>query len=238
MLLYHCIRSRTHHNLHVLPSFYSPSDSSLHVYGPAAGYESGLSTPPLSLHHARARHRPLDPSRAHLVASLCGEPCFLQRFLLRDNWVIVNGYAIVEYPDGVVAVDTREAARLATKPQPPSSSRGGAADADDQPPSRAQTDLEVDPRIDVDDSDRHPRDRVVLAWSGKRRVWRLVDARLDESTGEVWQAYVRRRRGNDIGGAPWTDDELSVPPEDHVHAVDDPPGDVDSVILLVWEPSS
>ena len=227
--LYRCITAATRHQhpLHVLPSFYAPSDDSLRIYSP--GYESGL--PALSLHHSRNRHR-LEAGKAHLVASLCGESCFLQRFLLRDGWVLFNGYALVEYPDGVDVVDARESKKLISQPPAGSRSGAGGAEADDEPPPFREVD--VDPRLEIDESDRpSPQDRRILTWTGRKRVWKFLDARISPSTGEVWQAYVRRRRSDN--GNTWTDGDERLP-GDIIHTHDEP-SDVDSVIVLIWEPS-
>ncbi|RCI09680.1 hypothetical protein L249_3787 [Ophiocordyceps polyrhachis-furcata BCC 54312] len=53
---------------------------------------------PLLLHH-QPHH--LDVGMAHLVTDVCGESCFMQRFLFRDDWLLVNGVSISHHPDGL-----------------------------------------------------------------------------------------------------------------------------------------
>lgn len=209
MLLYNCISSHTSVDLQVVPSLYSPVDDALGIYAPS--YESGVQA--YALHHARNRHR-FEPGRAHLAASLCGEACFLQRLLWRDGWLLVNGYALAHYPDGVDGLSLGKATKMVAQYGP---DEGGG-------------ELAVAPRLRVDDADREAADREILTWTGKKRSWKFLDARI-ASNGELWQAYVKRR-GN---ANSWSDgDERS--PGDVVHTMDEP-SDVDSVILLIWEPS-
>ncbi|RDA86975.1 hypothetical protein CP532_6735 [Ophiocordyceps camponoti-leonardi (nom. inval.)] len=53
---------------------------------------------PLLLHH---QHHRLDVGMAHLVTDVCGESCFMQRFLFRDDWLLVNGVSISHHPEGL-----------------------------------------------------------------------------------------------------------------------------------------
>ncbi|KAI0379767.1 glycosyltransferase family 31 protein [Hypomontagnella monticulosa] len=210
--LYNCIAAHTDEKLHIIPSLYAPGDD---AYGLRTGYESGLA--PLALHHYKHRHR-FDAGKAHAVASLCGEACFLQRFFFReDGWVLVNGHSIAQYPDGVAVA--------------PASKSLGKSDINSKDKPRVS--LKVGDRLVLDkedDSDKRLDGRMVVSWAGTKRTWRLLDSRIG-AAGEVWQAYVKRK------GSPVTygDEDDRLPEDDTVHTQDGP-SDVDSVIVLIWEP--
>jgi hypothetical protein len=206
LFLYECITTHSDLNLQVLPSYYNPEDED--VYGDHQisidGYGSGIQ--PLTLHHYKNSHR-FDAGKGHLVTSVCGEDCFFQRFLFRDGWILVNGYTLSHYPDGVDALPVR--------------GHPAQAETEGEPKSV------VGHRLVVDRPDR-PSDMKVIAWRGPKRTWRLLDAKITES-GEVWQAYVKRK-----GGSPFDDFDDRLP-GDVVHSEEDH-SDVDSVIVLIWEP--
>ncbi|KAL1845134.1 hypothetical protein VTK73DRAFT_1057 [Phialemonium thermophilum] len=123
--LYRCITTHTDVSLQVLPSYYSPDDddgggegeegdssgssSSLGSGPNNEGYGSGMQ--PLTLHHYKNWHR-FEAGAGHLVASACGEACFLQRFRFQDDWILVNGFALSQYPDGAEAVPVPRWGRL------------------------------------------------------------------------------------------------------------------------------
>ncbi|KAI1383160.1 glycosyltransferase family 31 protein [Hypoxylon trugodes] len=208
--LYTCITENTSEKLHILPSLYVPGDD---LYGLRTGYEGGVQ--PLSLHHYKHRHR-FEPNKAHLITSLCGEDCFLQRFFFReDGWILVNGHTISQYPDGVdVLPVTKSSQQL---------------DSSDSKDKKVKTgDRLVFDR--EDDSEKWLRDRKVVSWAGTKRTWRLLDARLGSDGNSVWQAYVKRK------GSPVTygDEDDRLPEDDTIHTQDGP-SDVDSVIVLVWQ---
>ncbi|KAI0172281.1 glycosyltransferase family 31 protein [Hypoxylon sp. FL1284] len=214
--LYRCITAHTDARLHVLPSLYAPGDSdsdsdSDSARGPrSARYEAGAQ--PLALHHYRHRRPRLAAGRAHLAASLCGEDCFLQRFFFRaDAWILVNGCSLSRYPDGVDVL-------------PPAARKGGGTESGQ---------VKVAERLTFDRQDEVPRRRAdapsVVLWAGAKRTWRLLDSRCGEG-GEVWQAYVKRRGSS----SPYADEE-DWDPDDTVHTQDGPE-DVDSVVVLIWEP--
>lgn len=95
-LLHDCMMRHSDLDMHVLPGFFSPNDD---LYDDKVdSYETGLQ--PLLLRRYAERHL-LNINKAHLVTNVCGESCFMQRYLFRDNWVLVNGISITEYPDGV-----------------------------------------------------------------------------------------------------------------------------------------
>ncbi|KAI1136998.1 glycosyltransferase family 31 protein [Hypoxylon sp. FL0543] len=214
--LYTCITSSSDTKLHLLPSLYAPSDD---LAVPRTGYASGAH--PLTLHHYKHRHR-FEPGKAHLVAALCGESCFLQRFFFRgDGWVLVNGHSVAQYPDGVDVLP-------ATSPLSPPRSKGATTKNKNQSENIARVDEHL--VLDREDTpERRVRDRKVVSWAGPKRTWRLLDARAG-SGGEVWQAYVKRR------GSPasYGDEDDGLPEGDTVHTQDGP-SDVDSVIVLIWE---
>lgn len=95
-LIHDCMMRHSDLDMHVLPGFFSPNDE---LYDPSVdSYETGMQ--PLLLRRYAERHL-LNINKAHLVTNVCGESCFMQRYLFHDNWVLVNGISITEYPDGV-----------------------------------------------------------------------------------------------------------------------------------------
>ncbi|TPX11970.1 uncharacterized protein E0L32_007273 [Thyridium curvatum] len=247
--LYRCVSRRTRTDLHVLPSLYAPSDDELyHADGISnEGYGSGV--PALALHHYRNWHR-FEAGRGHQVASACGEDCFLQRFRFADGWVLVNGFTLSHYPDGVEAVPLRkkqkqqqqqqqqkqkEAADAATSVAA-AKGKGKDASAKDHHKMVTQTSTQprgapaVDKRLVIvdDDGDRRAGEIKVVAWRGPKRTWRLLDSRIGAG-GEVWQAYVKRRGAS---SAYDLDDRWYG---DTFHTDEQPAGE-DSVIVLIWEP--
>ncbi|KAI1334805.1 hypothetical protein F5Y15DRAFT_264145 [Xylariaceae sp. FL0016] len=220
--LYTCISRHTSRDLVLLPSLYTPADDdddddAAVFAGLRTGYESGV--PALSLHHYRHRHR-FAAGPAHLIASLCGDASFLQRFRFRDGWVLVNGHSVSQYPDGVDVVPLRASPSLLTAQQ----------DHD----IRAQTQTQPESRLRIVKGpaaagDGAREDRVVVSWAGTKRTWRLLDARVT-ADGAVWQAYVKRRGSILLYG-----DEDDHVPDDTIHTQDGPV-DHDSVIVLMWEP--
>ncbi|KAI1373666.1 glycosyltransferase family 31 protein [Hypoxylon crocopeplum] len=205
--LYNCIAEHTKENLYILPSLYVPGDD---LYGLRTSYEGGVH--PLVLHHYKHRHR-FEAGKAHLVTSLCGEDCFLQRFFFfDDSWVLVNGHSLSQYPDGVAVL-----------PASKSTQNGNSNKSKVRTGERLILDKQ-------DSAEKRLEDRKIVSWAGAKRTWRLLDARAGPG-GEVWQAYVKRR------GAPVTygDEDDRLPEGDTVHTQDGP-SDVDSVIVLVWEP--
>jgi hypothetical protein len=162
VLLQECIQRHMEWKMHVLPGFYSPKED---AYDPEVGsYETGLQ--PLLLHRYEDRHH-LDVGKAHLVTSLCGETCFMQRYVFHDNWVLVNGVSITEYPDGLhhqKETPSEDNEKTTSRPKIPSH-------------------LVIDDGEDVD--------RKVQTWKGRKNVWRLMDSAVDKH-GAVWQAYVKK----------------------------------------------
>jgi hypothetical protein len=93
-LLYNCLHKHTDITLTYLPLLHQ-----LDQFGDPSGfYESGQQ--PLSIHHFKSWHH-MSPAMTHTVADACGEDCVLQRFQFGDNFIISNGYSVVEYPHGI-----------------------------------------------------------------------------------------------------------------------------------------
>ncbi|KAK0701752.1 hypothetical protein B0T26DRAFT_659997 [Lasiosphaeria miniovina] len=176
VLLHDCIAKHIGASMHVLPSLYNP------VAPPpptadVGGYGSGMR--PLTLHHYRNWHR-FEAGKGHRVTSACGEACFLQRFLFADGWVLVNGYTLTHYPEGVEAA---------------------AADA-----PRLDDRLVIEEAAALDLA-TPPRDAKTLTSPGRtKKTWRLLDSRTRDN-GDVWQAYVNRK-GDDNSGSE-IDDRLA-----------------------------
>jgi len=215
--IYRCVTENTRSTFYVLPSFYSPQDEALYGARSVANQGYGGGIQPITLHHYRNLHR-FGAADGHRVTSVCGEECFLQRFHFRDNWVLVNGYTLSHYPDGVSAIPVRKNAKMVSQ------FRGDAAAA-----AAANKRTELGGNIVIDNADR-PADMKLIAWAGPKRTWRLLHSKTTPS-GEVWQAYVKRR-GAAVSYGDIDDDRM---PGDPIHT-DEGPSNEDSVIVLIWQP--
>ncbi|KAM4056950.1 glycosyltransferase family 31 protein [Hirsutella rhossiliensis] len=187
-LLKECVEQRGGLDMRFIPALYSPKDDGDGDLPSVASQEAGAR--PLVLHDYQDRHR-LDVGMAHLVTDVCGEACFMQRYVFHDNWVLVNGVSISQHPDGLKHQRRRRAnqRRGVLKGRVGRNTSGQFVD-DDQ---------EVE--------------RTFLTWTGRRNVWRLLDS-APALDGSVWQAYLRRGTRGSEG-----------------------PGEMDSVIVLIWEQS-
>jgi hypothetical protein len=210
MHLYNCVSQNTKIELQVLPSFYNPLEDEL--YGEQGviheGYSGGDQA--FTLHHYRNFHR-FEAGKGHLVTSICGEDCFLQRFRFKDNWILVNGYTITHYPEGVDALPLTKNSKLLK-----------------QQYHDAKATV-VNERLVI-----HPQERSgdikVVAWRGEKKTWRLLESSVRENkNGEVWQAYINKKGG---GGSGELDDRL----ESDIVNSEEGRSDADSVIVLIWEP--
>lgn len=197
-LVYDCVSNYTKLTMHVLPSFYLPSDEIFGHY--FFNYDLGIA--PLTLHRPRNRHL-LDPGKATALHPHLNPSTFLQRYRFADDWVLVNGYTLSHYPDG------QDTAFL-----------GSDAVSSPDFEARAAATLPLNTNLAVDDEGRDPREWSVTTWAGSRRVWKFADARTDPATGEVWQAYVRRRGDPGV----YTDGRRN---EDKAGS--------DYVVVLIWE---
>lgn len=160
-LLRECVKQRAGLDMRVIPAFYSPQDDSDGDLPQAASHVAGAR--PLVLHDYQGRYR-LDVGMAHLVTDVCGEACFMQRYLFQDNWVLVNGVSISQHPDGLKHGRRRRARRRRREGR----NTSGQFVDDDQ---------EVETTF--------------LKWTGRRNVWRLLDSS-SAPDGSVWQAYLKR----------------------------------------------
>ncbi|TDZ22823.1 hypothetical protein Cob_v004168 [Colletotrichum orbiculare MAFF 240422] len=171
-VLHECVTNHTDMPLHVLSSFYSPRDALYNQQAPV--YDLGIS--PLTMRHYESRHH-FNPSRAHLVTSVCGEACFLQRFRFADDWVLVNGYSLTHYCTGFEVVPMASNAALQGSMQ-----------------YGLEAELPVRKDIVLQDADEV---KEVVTWRGVRKVWKFLDAVVGED-GEVWQVYVNKGGGKEV----------------------------------------
>jgi hypothetical protein len=183
-LLHDCLMLHSDIEMHVLPGFYNPKDDTYDQR--IDSYETGQK--PLLLRRYAQRHL-LNINKAHLVTNVCGESCFMQRYLFDDNWVLVNGISISQYPDGVQV----------SRPLPPDSpdapaaspsKRGKEAEAPAKPGAPT-----IPQRVVIDD-ELEGIDKASLTWTGRKNMWRLVDSALSKDRA-VWQAYVKRANKKD-----------------------------------------
>lgn len=58
-------------------------------------FESGRELP-LSVHHWKSWFK-ADMPKLSTISSLCGDSCLLRRFHFKDNWVLTNGFSVVQY---------------------------------------------------------------------------------------------------------------------------------------------
>ncbi|PHH75732.1 hypothetical protein CDD80_2153 [Ophiocordyceps camponoti-rufipedis] len=86
VLLRECIEQRAGQDVLVFPTPVDQDDEDL------------TASQPLILRDGPQR---FDVGMAHLVTDVCGEACFMQRFLFRDDWLLVNGVSISHHPDGL-----------------------------------------------------------------------------------------------------------------------------------------
>ena len=171
-----CVERHAGIKMHVIPAFYSPHDAE--YKSQLAGHELGVR--PLVLHDYEQRHG-IETGKAHMVAGVCGEACFMHRYVFNDNWVLINGATISHHPDGLIDEPQKHGTHKHTH--------------DDMfaPPSKAS----ISGQLVTDDArvDRKP-----LRWNGRRSVWRLLDSAAG-TDGSVWQAYLKRRADDGSDGS-------------------------------------
>ncbi|KAM3468776.1 hypothetical protein MY5147_007620 [Beauveria neobassiana] len=209
-ILHGCMMTRGELPMHVIPGLYVPAaddpTSSLRHGSDDDDLEAGVR--PLALRNHRGHARNADIARAYLVADVCGEACFAQRFLFRDGWVLVNGVSISRYQhtptvQSAAADNRTERRALAAQRQLQEADRGDAASG-----------------------------RLLLTGGGTRKVWRLLDSVVDDD-GAVWQAYLRRdERKNRAAGAQEKEVQDEGLLEEGVQKEESEPQD--SVIILIW----
>ncbi len=88
----------------------------------------------------------------------------------------------------------------------------------------------MNPKLIINTPDR-PDDLSVVAWRGRKKTWKLLDAAVAPN-GEVWQAYANRRSAGGLAEGEYDDRQSG----DLVHDDVEEKSDVDSIILLIWEP--
>lgn len=163
-----CFGKHTKLKMNMIPALGSPQD---YVRAPStASQEAGQR--PLILRQPDV-HQAEDVMKGLQVTSVCGEGCFMQRYLFRDNFVLVNGISITEYPDGLVREDGHDGEDTKNQKGVSQHSQPGASPFT-QPHELAGPDGTV----------RLPR---------RRRVWKLLDSFVDRD-GAVWQTYIQRAR--------------------------------------------
>lgn len=97
ILLRKCIYEHTEIRLTMLRELHQ-----LDIMGDPAGfYESGVA--PLSLHHFKGGPiwTKAEVYEGSQIMHACGEDCYLQRFISKDDFIISNGFSIAYYPKGV-----------------------------------------------------------------------------------------------------------------------------------------
>ncbi len=256
--------------LRIIPSFYDPHD--VIIYGTPD--ESALLNPaftpvvarmqrfeggaqPLVMHHHRTWHG-FDATGAHRVVDRCGDDCFLQRFVFRDNWVLVNGYSLTHYPSNLwqYPLERHEAF-------------DNPIFATDWSHNRMKSPM-LDVRLDHFQKRRavYMTQQMVLEhaarpdkaesqmWRGKRETYRLLDTRVAADGSTVMQAYVRRgrswasrpngRKGGDRRSVQAMLQHMPIPSvvldgglggsADDMATEASPP-DEDEVVVLLWEPT-
>lgn len=163
-IIHECMTSRGEIPMQVILGLYSPTvDVTPSV---SADLENGAR--PIAL---RGRVRGINLPMAYLVADECGEACFMQRFLFRDNWVLVNGVSISQYQNQVQVWR-----RPHIIPAPA-----------EQSDTEAKRDAKKS-QLQLNDAGG---DRIHITGGGARNLWKLLDASVDDR-GIVWQAYVKR----------------------------------------------
>lgn len=96
-LLRDCIYTRTRTKLTLVPGLYQHD-----THDDMSGFfESGVR--PLSVHHWKSWYEAPMPEMA-AVTRLCGD-CFLARHRFTEDTLLVNGYSITQYPDGLNSID-------------------------------------------------------------------------------------------------------------------------------------
>ncbi|KAJ2977546.1 hypothetical protein NQ176_g4312 [Zarea fungicola] len=155
-VIHECMTTHGKMSMDVIPGLYTPdTNSELSELG---SFETG--NRPIVI---RNQERGLDLVRAYLIADECGEACFMQRFLFKDNWVLVNGVSISQYQYPV---------KIQTN-QPPT--------------AESNTRRELNSPPQPNDGGM----KLQLTGGGPRIVWELMDSSADEQ-GVVWQAFVKK----------------------------------------------
>jgi hypothetical protein len=225
-LLHDCLMKHSDMDMHVLPGFYAPNDEARDSYDPHnEPYEMGLQ--PLLLRRYAERHG-LNINKAHLVTNVCGEACFMQRYLFRDNWVLVNGISISAYPDDIKLLNPDAKEPRSVEEEAPKHGahpkHGGKNEISPKPQPKIPP---ATPKRLLVDEDYDLMEKANIAWSPQKKTWKLMDAAMSKD-GAVWQAYLNKavKDRRPAAAATATESAASEPLDlDHM----------DSVIILIWE---
>ncbi|UNI21618.1 hypothetical protein JDV02_007594 [Purpureocillium takamizusanense] len=201
-ILQKCLKKAAAMDMHIIPSLYSPRDEPTEVY--PTSHETGAR--PLVLHDYQSRYR-IDVGMAHLVTNVCGDACFMQRYLFHDNWVLVNGVSISEHPDGL------QNPHKDRHPKSDDDLEGQGQQEEEEQQKQEKRRPRVTGQLVIDDKD--DVQRVPLTWTGRRNVWALLDSAVS-SDGDVWQAYLKKGARGATPAAEGAEE-------------------MDSVIVLIWE---
>ncbi|TAQ86481.1 hypothetical protein B7494_g5191 [Chlorociboria aeruginascens] len=160
LLLYNCL----HNHTEIVLSWEKGLHQNDQWGDPSGFYESGLEI--LSVHHYKSWHH-FAPEIMHVASDACGESCLLQRFQFSDNWILNNGYSLVEYPQGI-DFDTE-------KMEGTFDNKYGKDGTEDVSLSFSFGPL-----------------RRSLSGTGRKKSWELIGAR-SEGHGVVRQVYLKRK---------------------------------------------
>lgn len=74
-----------------------PDLHQIDLHGDQSGFYEAAGRPqPLSLHHWKSWF-PVPMSQLSAVARICGDTCLLQQWRFTDNWILTNGFSLVQY---------------------------------------------------------------------------------------------------------------------------------------------
>ncbi|KAK4462600.1 glycosyltransferase [Cladorrhinum samala] len=183
-LLGDCVGSRTAAKLTVLPGL---NQHDLH--GDASGWFEGDPNPLLSIHHWKSWYRAPAVSMAG-VAKVCGA-CLLRRYRFQgDDTVWVNGYSVSRYSEGVL--DKLDLDKM-------EGTWEGAGDGEGGGYELGYGTLRERLGEEGDGSG-----------SGRRKRWKLVDARIDEDIKKFRQIYVWKDSENEKKGRKGKDGVVEI----------------------------
>ncbi|XRM39428.1 hypothetical protein ABZX51_002783 [Aspergillus tubingensis] len=92
----------------------------LDLRGDASGFYEAGRAQPLSVHHWKSWFQ-ADMAALSKASSICGEECLLHRWLLQDEWYLVNGFSVIKYStvsDDPLAMEQTWNASQYTGPNP------------------------------------------------------------------------------------------------------------------------
>lgn len=62
----------------------------------ASGFFESGREPPLSVHHWKSWFH-ADMTKLSVISDLCGDSCLLRQWQFDDNWILTNGYSVIQY---------------------------------------------------------------------------------------------------------------------------------------------